>query len=105
MEFVSKYAGMQYKIPESNKTIKFNAGRASVPESDSQSISYLKGHGDFGNTLTVVESAKPSMTVSVDFCPVDGCDFVARNEQGLMNHIKAKHPEYWQELNRSEGEE
>lgn len=93
-EFLSKYKSMNYKIPESNKNVKFEDGKAIV--NDSQAESYLRQHPDFGCNLTTLETPKaPNTTVSVgvDFCKVEGCGFVAKNEAGMMAHMRAKHPD------------
>ena len=106
MEFLSRYQKMTYKIPESNKVINFNEGKAIV--NDSQSVSYLKQHEDYGVTLTTADIPKAPntmVTVGVDFCPVDGCNFVAKTLPGMLAHIRAKHPDVYEQMKESECDE
>ncbi len=85
-EFISKYQGINYKIPETSKNAKFNQGRLST--NDEQTVSYLRQHQDYGSTLTEVGKSKPSMTVGVCFCPVEGCGRVFQSEAALRGHMK-----------------
>lgn len=82
--FISKYQGINYKVPESDKTAKFERGRFST--NDDQVVSYLRDHQDYGTTLTEVGSSGPSMTVDVIFCPE--CDRVFKTPQALATHMR-----------------
>jgi hypothetical protein len=84
-EFISTYAGIRYKIPESDKIARFNNGRFST--NDEQTISYLREHPDYGVTLTEVENPTRRGIVSgVDICKV--CGKVFHNRGEFMAHMK-----------------
>lgn len=86
-EFISTYQGIRYKIPESDKTVKFERGKLST--NDEQVVSYLRQHPDYGSTLTEIENPdRKSITVDLHFCPVEGCDKVFKTQQALAAHMR-----------------
>lgn len=85
VEFVSKYREMNYKIPESEKHARFTDGRLFT--NDSQVISYLREHPDYGQTLTDVgKTSRKIIAAGVDICPV--CGKICRNKFGLKGHLR-----------------
>jgi len=87
-QFVSRYAEIGYKLPGTHRVLRFNNGRYST--SDSKEIEYLKGHQDFGSTLTTGKiPAKAVMLGGLDLCPVCGKGFADPEEfrDHLVAHI------------------
>jgi len=66
-------------------------------------VSYLENHPDFGTKLFKVENSKPSLTVSVDICPE--CGYVAKTDEAMERHMRAKHPELLDDKKGTEGDE
>jgi len=85
VEFISTYEGINYKIPESKKYARFTNGKFAT--NDSQVISYLHGHPDYGQTLTDTgKTSKKSITVDVAICPI--CGKVCGSKLGLNGHMR-----------------
>lgn len=88
-EFLSAYQGMNYKVPESGKHAKFEAGR--YVTKDEQIISYLREHSDYGNALTEIEHpGKRGIVVDVLICP--HCERVFRSQGALAVHMQTHNP-------------
>jgi hypothetical protein len=85
--FLSTHAGMNYKIPDSDKNAKFTQGRFQT--GDEQVISYLRDHNDYGVTLTEMEQPKATMQVDLHFCKQ--CDAVFKTQAVLDAHVEAEH--------------
>lgn len=84
-EFISTYAGINYKIPESPKKAKFEAGR--LVTTDEQVISYLREHSDYGNSLTEIEhQGRRGIIVDASICP--RCERIFRSQQALAAHMR-----------------
>ena len=102
-DFLSRYNGINYKVPGTNKYAKFEGGK--LQTDDNQVANYLRRHKDFGATLTEVGAIRSAtVTVGIDICPV--CGKVYKDSSAFAKHKETCKPKPKSAANTSEkGEE